>query len=33
MGSPSVFRKDLERILAEESSYEGVRNQLAELSG
>jgi hypothetical protein len=33
MGSPSVFRKDLERILAEGSSYEGVRNQLAELSG
>jgi hypothetical protein len=25
-------RKDLERILAEDSSYEGVREQLAELA-
>jgi hypothetical protein len=28
----AMARKDLERILAEDSSYEGVREQLAELS-
>ena len=27
-----MARKDLERILAEDSSYEGVREQLAELN-
>jgi len=31
-GKKSQARKDLERILAEDSSYEGVREQLAELS-
>jgi tetratricopeptide (TPR) repeat protein len=31
-GKKSQARKDLERILAEDSSYEGVREQLAELA-
>jgi tetratricopeptide (TPR) repeat protein len=31
-GKKAMARKDLERILAEDSSYEGVREQLAELS-
>lgn len=31
-GKKSQARKDLERILAEDSDYEGVREQLAELS-
>jgi tetratricopeptide (TPR) repeat protein len=31
-GKKSQARKDLERILAEDSSYEGVREQLAELT-
>ena len=31
-GKKAMARKDLERILAEDSSYEGVRDQLAELS-
>jgi Tfp pilus assembly protein PilF len=31
-GKKSQARKDLERILAEDSGYEGVREQLAELS-
>ena len=30
-GQEGMARKDLERILAEDSSYEGVREQLAEL--
>ena len=30
-GKKAMARKDLERILAEDSSYEGVRDQLAEL--
>ena len=32
-GKNAMARKDLERILAEDSSYEGVRDQLAALSG
>jgi tetratricopeptide (TPR) repeat protein len=32
-GKKGMARKDLERILAEDSGYEGVREQLAELSG
>lgn len=32
-GKAGMARKDLERILAEDSDYEGVREQLAELSG
>ncbi len=28
-----MARKDLERILAEDSNYEGVRERLSELSG
>jgi tetratricopeptide (TPR) repeat protein len=32
-GKKSLARKDLERILAEDSDYEGVREQLSELSG
>jgi tetratricopeptide (TPR) repeat protein len=32
-GKKSMARKDLERILAEDSGYEGVRDQLAELAG
>jgi tetratricopeptide (TPR) repeat protein len=31
-GKKAMARKDLERILAEDSSYEGVREQLAELT-
>lgn len=31
-GKKAMARKDLERILAEDSSYEGVREQLAELA-
>jgi tetratricopeptide (TPR) repeat protein len=31
-GKKSMARKDLERILGEDSSYEGVREQLAELA-
>jgi len=31
-GKRAMERKDLERILAEDSSYEGVRDQLAELT-
>ena len=31
-GKKAMARKDLERILAEDSGYEGVREQLAELS-
>lgn len=31
-GKKGMARKDLERILAEDSDYEGVRAQLAELS-
>jgi tetratricopeptide (TPR) repeat protein len=31
-GKKTMARKDLERILAEDSSYEGVRDRLAELS-
>jgi hypothetical protein len=31
-GKRSQARKDLERILAEDSDYEGVREKLAELS-
>ena len=31
-GKKAMARKDLERILAEDSSYEGVRDQLAELT-
>jgi hypothetical protein len=31
-GKKGMLRKDLERILAEDSSYEGVRERLAELS-
>jgi len=31
-GKKAMARKDLERILAEDSSYEGVREQLADLS-
>ena len=30
-GKKGMARKDLERILAEDSSYQGVRDQLAEL--
>jgi tetratricopeptide (TPR) repeat protein len=30
-GKKAMARKDLERILAEDSGYEGVREQLAEL--
>ena len=32
-GKRAMARKDLERILAEDSSYEGVRERLAELAG
>jgi tetratricopeptide (TPR) repeat protein len=32
-GKKAMARKDLERILAEDSDYEGVREQLAELAG
>jgi tetratricopeptide (TPR) repeat protein len=32
-GKKAMARKDLERILAEDSSYEGVREQLAALAG
>lgn len=32
-GKKGMARKDLERILAEDSNYEGVREQLSELSG
>jgi hypothetical protein len=32
-GKESMGRKDLERILAEDSTYEGVREQLSELNG
>jgi Tfp pilus assembly protein PilF len=31
-GKKAMARKDLERILAEDSSYEGVRERLAELA-
>jgi hypothetical protein len=31
-GKKAQARKDLERILAEDSDYEGVREQLAELA-
>lgn len=31
-GKKGMARKDLERILAEDSGYEGVREQLADLS-
>jgi hypothetical protein len=31
-GKEGMARKDLERILAEDSTYEGVREQLSELS-
>jgi hypothetical protein len=31
-GKKGMARKDLERILAEDSGYEGVRAQLAELT-
>ena len=31
-GKKSMARKDLERILAEDSDYDGVREQLAELA-
>jgi len=31
-GKKGMARKDLERILAEDSSYEGVRERLAELA-
>ena len=31
-GKKAMARKDLERILAEDSSYEGVREKLAELT-
>jgi Tfp pilus assembly protein PilF len=31
-GKKAMARKDLERILAEDSTYHGVREQLAELS-
>jgi Tfp pilus assembly protein PilF len=31
-GKKAMARKDLERILAEDSSYEGVREQLADLT-
>lgn len=31
-GKKGMARKDLERILAEDSSYDGVREQLAELA-
>jgi hypothetical protein len=30
-GKKAMARKDLERILAEDSGYDGVREQLAEL--
>jgi tetratricopeptide (TPR) repeat protein len=33
LGKKAMARKDLERILAEDSSYEGVREQLAALAG
>jgi tetratricopeptide (TPR) repeat protein len=32
-GKKGMARKDLERILAEDSNYEGVREQLSEFSG
>jgi len=32
-GKKGMARKDLERILAEDSNYEGLREQLSELSG
>jgi tetratricopeptide (TPR) repeat protein len=32
-GKKGMARKDLERILAQDSSYEGVREQLADLEG
>jgi tetratricopeptide (TPR) repeat protein len=32
-GKKAMARKDLERVLAEDSNYEGVRERLAELSG
>jgi Tfp pilus assembly protein PilF len=32
-GKKGMARKDLERILAEDSSYQGVRQQLDELAG
>lgn len=31
-GKKGMARKDLERILAEDSSYEGIRSQLSELT-
>jgi hypothetical protein len=32
-GKNGMARNDLERILVEDSNYEGVREQLSELSG
>jgi len=33
LGKKAQARKDLEKILAEDSSYEGVRDRLTELTG